>query len=526
MVVVVTSRSRTAGSRRLTALAAVPIAALALSAAATSCGTPGPRAPDSDETVHRVAPVPYRGPEPDRGLLDVDFPDPRNGWAVGETDRRGPNAEGDGVILKTTDGGVTWSEQTTDAWHPFFGVSFADELNGWVVGGKNGMGGYVRTRILATSDGGETWEVQDPGTSAARFWTVEAISPTQAWAVGEPNVVLATDDGGANWRERPEWRQAFVTTEGRLVELRDIGFADAQAGWLVGTGYPDGRREVPTVLRTVDGGATWSAQQAPPGQVRIGSVGVIDDRAAWVAGRGGAASTADGGAQWKRTRLPDGTIPRTLSFADRDRGWLVADRAQSGPLFETTDAGRTWHRGRLPLGTGLLAVAALDARTAVGVGRVIARIDAAGTRLVPSSASMGELLFEVAEVGPPKPFRGAVLKYPPGKTGVHVRVDVTNVGTDTVPRPTLVPTVRFGVRRFRASEGDQQVVFGTRSGTFWPAPGSKRRTTAMGAIEELGPGDRVDFTQTLEVPAGWHGAFLEFDHYQPGGKPAELWIYW
>ena len=86
-------------------------------------------------------------------LNDVHFADASNGWVVGDA----VGVTGDGGILRTTDGGATWSKVsgiTTD----LYGVDFIDASNGWAVG----SGGA----ILRTTDGGATWSAQTSNTPA------------------------------------------------------------------------------------------------------------------------------------------------------------------------------------------------------------------------------------------------------------------------------------------------------------------------------------------------------------------------
>jgi len=76
-------------------------------------------------------------------LDSVCFVDEDHGWAVGGFGT---------LVLRTTDGGMTWRRQFTGSRTPLYGVHFADRRHGWAVGD---MGA-----ILHTGDGGETWSVQ------------------------------------------------------------------------------------------------------------------------------------------------------------------------------------------------------------------------------------------------------------------------------------------------------------------------------------------------------------------------------
>ena len=75
--------------------------------------------------------------------------DGRRGWAVGE----------DGTILATADGGQSWQRQASGTSTWLRAVQFLEDgRRGWAVG-EDGT-------ILATADGGQSWQPQASGTPA------------------------------------------------------------------------------------------------------------------------------------------------------------------------------------------------------------------------------------------------------------------------------------------------------------------------------------------------------------------------
>ena len=66
-----------------------------------------------------------------------------------------------GTILRTTDGGDTWTPQSSGTTNFLNGVSFVDANTGTAVGGEG--------TILRTTDGGDTWTPQSSGTTNALF---------------------------------------------------------------------------------------------------------------------------------------------------------------------------------------------------------------------------------------------------------------------------------------------------------------------------------------------------------------------
>jgi photosystem II stability/assembly factor-like uncharacterized protein len=153
-----------------------------------------------------------------------------NGIAVlPRTQGRALVAVGDSAVLKTTDGGVSWSVEPTDAPVRPFNVTFADAQSGWAVFG-NGT-------VLHSADAGLTWKRQSTGTTQA-LRGVGFANVQSGGAVGDYGTILHTSDSGETWI-----RQESGTT----YFLSGLVFVDAQSGWVAGYGG--------TVLHTYDGGA-------------------------------------------------------------------------------------------------------------------------------------------------------------------------------------------------------------------------------------------------------------------------------
>lgn len=142
------------------------------------------------------------------GFRDVFFLDATTGWVAGSS------------LYKTTDGGTSWTRQYgTDATE-FTSVSFSDSQNGWAVGFAN--------LVLHTTDGGQTWIVQNVGAPPLTAINgVTAVSPSTAWIAGWNGFVAQTKNRGQSWRQ-----QSVPGAEG--VDFEDALFLDAQSGWVGG----------------------------------------------------------------------------------------------------------------------------------------------------------------------------------------------------------------------------------------------------------------------------------------------------
>ncbi len=246
-------------------------------------------------------------------------------------------------MLKTTDGGATWSLDTTLDEYAYGSLTATSPNEAWISQHLD-VSGYNRPAwVQHTTDGGQTWTrsyigPQAPGSLVAGpggvmlgagaglwrstdagvtwlrvvgdwygYWFNDVCSsgPDDLWAVGvttpyAPDVWGEEDGFGLLFHcsDGVTWRQQDLPL-GAL--LRAVDFADAQNGWAVGG---SGR-----VLRTTDGGATWSSRSADA-RFDLFDVKALSGQAAVALGYDGSQdcwavlSTNDGGATWQAVMRP------------------------------------------------------------------------------------------------------------------------------------------------------------------------------------------------------------------------------
>jgi len=112
-------------------------------------------------------------------LSGVSFVDASNGWVVGDL----------GTILHTSDGGVTWTEQSSGTTNWLTKVSFTDTSNGTAVGGLT---------ILHTTNGGNEWTSQGSPAFGSLF-DVSFSDANNGTAVGQSGMIIHTTNGGSTW---------------------------------------------------------------------------------------------------------------------------------------------------------------------------------------------------------------------------------------------------------------------------------------------------------------------------------------
>lgn len=97
----------------------------------------------------------------------------------------------EGSLYHSDDGGESWNRRIHEFPRRLYDMSFADEQTGWITGDRV---------ILKTVNGGITWSV-DSTSVQHRLWGVQALSTTHAYATGDGGVLFYTENGGETWKE-------------------------------------------------------------------------------------------------------------------------------------------------------------------------------------------------------------------------------------------------------------------------------------------------------------------------------------
>src|SRR5262249_60577583 len=91
-----------------------------------------------------------------------------------------------GTLLRTSDGGVSWTVQRTGTANPLYAVSFADP-------GTASAVGYTG-EIFRSEDGGLSWVPQTTGILCS-LNKVSLVDANTGTAVGPSGIILRTIDG-------------------------------------------------------------------------------------------------------------------------------------------------------------------------------------------------------------------------------------------------------------------------------------------------------------------------------------------
>jgi photosystem II stability/assembly factor-like uncharacterized protein len=291
-----------------------------------------------------------------RELTDVFFLDQQRGWAAGDG----------GTILRTQDGGFSWTRQATPTRRWIRSIRFEDALHGWALLALDlpyAANGFTAapgpTALLQTDDGGATWRLNAASDGLVIPYDTTIVQVAAPWIVLSNGI--ASPDGGTTWNtpssptspgtnfggdcwslQPADWPTHIVKMPGCHVPKLDVtpplGNLGTQASFrFLVPAFSDAMHGI--VLGQEDGGATLWA-------------------------------TSDGGANWTRTSRPGesyGALDK-LSLSDPAHAWamrhLATDPAPANDIVRSTDGGITWPTVATPFGSAVDNVVAWTANTA------------------------------------------------------------------------------------------------------------------------------------------------------------------
>jgi photosystem II stability/assembly factor-like uncharacterized protein len=250
-------------------------------------------------------------------LFGVSFINTQTGWACGN-----------GGIITTTNGGITWSSLLNNEW--FMHIQFINSLTGYVIGNS----------FKKTTNGGLNWFYANGSSFFRAFYF---LNTETGWAVGEPEFGPApigrTTNGGLNWVSQQS---------NSAYGLYSVFFVNEISGWTVGA--------YGTIKATTNGGLNWTYQQADG---NFSSVHFQSPTHGWAVGNK-IFSTTNGGLNWIQYGF-SGTWLYSVDFANQNTGFAVGG---FGVIFATTNAGVNWSTQQSGTNITLATVSVADSVTA------------------------------------------------------------------------------------------------------------------------------------------------------------------
>ncbi|MFY9253091.1 MAG: YCF48-related protein [Fuerstiella sp.] len=272
-------------------------------------------------------------------------------WAVGER----------GVVLRSTDSGLTWSTEILPFECSLHSVCFLTNQTGYIAGSR--FNEYERQHqgiLLATKDGGASWKLIEgkplPPIRQIKFFDLDnAVAICVPDQPNSPSQVLRSQDGGASWQQ--------LESDIKTTRWSAGDFLSPQDGILAGGGNSYGAlvsdqivalAEPQQTLRQVHGACL----------TRSGS--------GWLAGDAGfLLQSENGGISWKPadTKLP-ARLNDVFDFRSVDQnGANVCVAGSPGNfVFSSSDSGQTWKPVPSGCPTPLSQVRFINESTVIAVG--------------------------------------------------------------------------------------------------------------------------------------------------------------
>jgi len=258
-------------------------------------------------------------------LRSVHFVGESEGWAAGA------NA----TLLRTTDGGNTWSMVNTgaDPARGFNTVRFVNRNTGWVGGAST---------LAHTQNAGANWAVAPlPSTvlvaNNVTHHSFHPLSTTSVWACGEGTLSSSPAGTLSLYSISPS---GMISSSGNIVNSSsgpagfrwfDLHFLDSSNGWAIGGNGAIERVALsdPVPFRGEPSGTSQ----------RLNAIYMLGFAAGWIVGDSGVILKYAGGGVWMAQTSGTTANLRDVHFLDVNRGWVVGD---GGVILTTADGGVTW----------------------------------------------------------------------------------------------------------------------------------------------------------------------------------------
>jgi hypothetical protein len=255
------------------------------------------------------------------------------------------SAPGGVGVLKSTDGGTTWTAINNGLGNLYVGSLFIHPTNPQILLAGTGNVTYsAGAGVYRTTNGGATWQLAGapPIKNGLSIESVEYSTgtPTIAYAAGDSSEgFYKSTDSGATWTlVSAKWGPSGI----RAGQPIDMQLDPRNAQRLFVNNYAGGN------FLSTDGGQTWSAASTGYTGANVQDVAVDPTYGARVYAmpRSGPFSSTDGGATWNgiNPSSPGTGIIEGAAIAvhPSNPNTLLISNAQRGVTYGSTDRGVTW----------------------------------------------------------------------------------------------------------------------------------------------------------------------------------------
>lgn len=248
--------------------------------------------------------------------------------AVGGTSAQTVHAVlANGGVMKSTDGGTTWSTPVAGTVSSFmYAISFIDSDTGFIAGSQGA--------ISKTTNAGATWTALTPLQTDWAYFQVKVVSPTEIYLVGDPTFLHKSTNFGATWSSLPITPVSGPASTFIWYSLDKQGSVMTLAG------------DYGIIAKSTNGGTSWTSDnfllttqimfdiQAVPGTNTVLAVGRQYTSMARQVLR-----STNRGDSWIAIDVPVVTDLQAISMVNSTVGYACGTNSQ---VVKTTNAGLTW----------------------------------------------------------------------------------------------------------------------------------------------------------------------------------------
>lgn len=268
---------------------------------------------------------------------DLFFINSQTGWICGDS----------GKVIKTTNGGETWTLYQTSTNYPLNSIKFIDSYTGWAAGGTtyNNPLSYVYNAIVKTTNGGINWATQFTTNSDGGIINTLAIANANSvfatccgsdWTgMATSGFLFMTSNGGTNWFNSTMSGPGFT----------NVFFLNQSTGWSCAFSVMDVPPIFRMIYRTTNTGTDWTRiykdslfSLYPP----IYEIQMLDTSIGY-SRSDRLIKTSNGGLNWFKMDSVNTYGTNDIYFLNKDTGWIVKN-----PIRFTSNGGLNWVNQSIP----------------------------------------------------------------------------------------------------------------------------------------------------------------------------------
>ncbi|MBK8551622.1 MAG: T9SS type A sorting domain-containing protein [Ignavibacteria bacterium] len=351
-----------------------------------------------------------------------------------------------GYLAKTTNGGNSWTVQDPIFASPFVrDISFINSNTGYLCGDD----GFIRK----TTTGGTTWFPLTTNTSFG-IYGIDAVDEFHVYASVTNGSILRSTDGGASFTSVPVSANQMLTVD---FSSSDTGYAAGQGG---------------VVYRTTNAGLSWTFLNASTLN-NFWDIYALNNNDLYLAAYYGTLRRTDDGGNNFKNAFVNNALLEGIQMLNSMIGYACG---LDGVILKTTDGGVTWDQQISNSTESLQALFFPDARTGymVGSGGTFLKTTDGGDNF--SVAVLSPNNSEILTSGSTFPVRwssvftgNAKIEYS-ANNGASWNVIQNSVPAASFEYDWLIPSGSTAQGKIKISSVDNPSVFDVSDGSFYILP--------------------------------------------------------